>query len=303
MTHPIAPSNRRPAGFTLVELLVVIGIIALLISILLPSLNKARAAAQNVQCTSNLRQLAMAAIMHANEWKGRIPTCTEHAIAYNDQDPSRTKWQYRENGIIKDWASAMLPYVGKKTSVNFEDAPNEQAKIFWCPSDFTLDEGGYRMNNITHERIKVSYGINADIAAVSNSNREGKVGFTHLLGVYKGDPSPAYGANPYGQPLQAKLNKVRNPSEVMLFADRATWPQLTGASYDVEDNSMLVYASHWSNSGRLGTLQAVYLATWLNQGIPLQRHKDRINVSFADGHAETVARGDFARVRVSPYNY
>lgn len=288
--------NRRSA-FTLVELLVVIGIIALLISILLPSLQKARAAAQNTQCTSNLRQLAMAAMMHAHDFKGRIPTCTEHAIVFNDRDPSRTRWQYRADGQLKDWASALLPYLGKGSDVNFQDAPDDLAKIFWCPNDPWLEEGGLRMNNITHEWIKVSYGINADISAVSNSSNQGKVGFTHTLGTYKGEPTYD---NVHGQPLQAMLHKVRKPSETMLFADRGTRPHVYGAQYDVEDNTMLVYSSHWSGGG---TLNSIYAATWLRDGIPMDRHNRRINVAFADGHAETVARDRFGEVRVSPYDY
>lgn len=68
-----AGAGRRARGFTLVEILVVIGIVVLLIGILLPVVSKARRAAKSTKCLSNLRQIAVAFHVYAGDNFGKLP--------------------------------------------------------------------------------------------------------------------------------------------------------------------------------------------------------------------------------------
>jgi prepilin-type N-terminal cleavage/methylation domain-containing protein/prepilin-type processing-associated H-X9-DG protein len=90
--------SRIHAGFTLVELLVVIGIIALLISILLPSLGRARQQANVVACMSNLRNIGQAMIQYTNDNKGSLPIAWRGGGGPNDPNDVWSELLYKYLG-------------------------------------------------------------------------------------------------------------------------------------------------------------------------------------------------------------
>jgi len=128
MPRPSRLPGRR-AGFTLVELLVVIGIIAVLVSILLPSLNRAREQAKRAKCLSNLRQIGMAFVMYTNENRGRYPFHADGNAKYAED---WIHWQ-----AIRDIReSAVYRYVGTRDPDIFRcpsDDPGNRPRVLWEP--------------------------------------------------------------------------------------------------------------------------------------------------------------------------
>ena len=142
---------RRTVGFTLVELLVVIGIIAILVSILLPSLAQARRQANSIKCLASLKENGNAFKMYAIDYKGVWPMA-----AWRPANAPNAQWSA--------WTDAINRYVKKNgdTQARGDIGKNRQNSVLWgCPEYRLASEynagGGSGSSDFNYTGYGMSY--------------------------------------------------------------------------------------------------------------------------------------------------
>lgn len=275
--------HRRPgrcSAFTLVELLVVIGIIALLISILLPALSKARDQGNIVKCASNMRQLALALTNYAAENKGAFPPNVD-ASGWASGYPAVGQYWYDVDRIGR-----YLP----KTTVTGTNSVGTPVMV--CPNSKERTVRSYAMN------VWASSSTNQ---AVMNRGADGR-----------GSAHSSYVAAP---PFRGTFigSKTKESSLMILIAERHV--SVDGGALGLFTQSTVGFQGQKPGERFVGIVQnAPYaspydaggLSAGANTEVDFTRHRTardrteglkargRTNFAFLDGHVELLADNDCA---------
>ena len=276
--------HRSTRGFTLVELLVVIGIIAVLIGILLPSLARARRNARLVQCESNLHQIGLAAQLHAADHTSHVPLAGvvfPADAAYYQQFACYTD----PTGLLPaPWPAALGRYVGTRFDIATPAtlAPQlqnaDRMRVFTCPSQENVPLSDALITSTARgPQVRTSYGFNAQVTGTNTD-------------------ATAYAFSAVQKSrLGGRIAKCQRSSEVALYFDAL--PRFTTNSAVVGTLTMQYVYGYFGNSTP-APFPAVYVGTLAESLLDPDtsrrmvfdtlRHEGRMNVAFVDGHVATL---------------